>query len=222
MREQSREPKTRDEIESFLDSTTGEREAHEYLRGYPDLVCWTFVRTGGHSRYVFSEFPLGSRYKVDFVVLWCCSGLWEVHYIELEPVNDLILTKAGTPRKRLNGAIKQIDDWREYTGYHAGPVREDLARWAREKRDLLGHFPGDPLVNHSGNRLTDPGTYLRERFHIVIGRSKKTPEVMKSVGRFQEGRDLKISTYDRFVSVVADRQAHWERQLASVSASSSP
>jgi len=201
-----REPTTRGEIESFLDSVADEQQIHRYLADYPDLVCWTFVTSGGHSRYVFSQFPLGSRYKVDLVVLWCYSGAWEVHYIELEPVDDPIVTRAGTPGKRLRGAMKQVDDWRDYARMNPRAVRDELARYART-RDLLGYFPGEPLANYSGNYLLDPETYLKESYHIVIGREKAVgPHAMRNVRRL--GHDVTIATYDRFVRVVAEREAY--------------
>src|SRR6266481_6729184 len=77
-----------------LGSGSGERKILQFLKRNPELVLWAFVETGGHSRYVISEFPFGSDYRADFVVAFAVSGRWIVHFVELEPPDDKVFTKA--------------------------------------------------------------------------------------------------------------------------------
>jgi len=211
----SREPSDPDELRRFLDGCKGEREPVRYLHGYPDLVSWAFCRTGGHSRFLLSEFPLGSQSKVDVVALVSYSGAWEAHYIELEPVDDDVFTKKGTQSERLGIAIRQVNDWRHYIKIRPTEVRQDLARWVRQK-DLLGHFPTEPLSNQSGNHLDDMNTVVHERFHIVIGRtSRLSSENLRRFGQFGDGLSQPdLVSYDRFVQVVTERQASLRRPRA--------
>ena len=211
----SREPTDPDEVRRFLDGSKGEREPVRYLQQYPDLASWAFCRTGGHSRFLLSEFPLGSQYKMDVVALVSYSGAWEVHYVELEPVDDKVFTKNGVQSKRLGIAVRQVNDWRHYIKNRPAEVRQDLARWVRQK-DALGHFPTEPLANQSGNYLDDMNTVIHERFHIVIGRtSRLSPEGIRRFGQFGDGvSQPDLVPYDRFVQVVTDRQASLRRPRA--------
>ncbi|HJU06967.1 MAG TPA: Shedu anti-phage system protein SduA domain-containing protein, partial [Rhodanobacteraceae bacterium] len=114
-----------EDFASYLEKQKGERGISELLRTHPQLLYWTFCRASGHDRYVLREFPLGSRFVTDYVILNSYSGVWEVMFFELEPVECRPFTKAGVPSKRLAAAIKQIDDWSEYFSSHKGLIRED-------------------------------------------------------------------------------------------------
>ena len=61
-------------LEKIIDSGKGEREVCAFLAKYPEIIRWAFCRTGGHGTWVLKEYPLGSRYKVDYVVITCYSG----------------------------------------------------------------------------------------------------------------------------------------------------
>ena len=71
-----------EEFEAFLDAQKGERGISEFLKNRPQILYWTLCGGGGgHCRYVFREFPLGSSYVADFVVVNSYSGVWEVMFI---------------------------------------------------------------------------------------------------------------------------------------------
>ena len=94
------------DFQSFLDAQTGERQVADFIRQKPQVLYWALCGRSGHCRFVFHEFPLGSSFVADFVVLNSYSGVWEVKFVEFEPVDERIFTKAGVPAKRLAGAIK--------------------------------------------------------------------------------------------------------------------
>jgi hypothetical protein len=201
------------DYQSFLDSVSGEREIAEYLRTRPQLLYWMLCRRGGHARYVFKEFPLGNRYKADYVVLNSYSGVWEVLFIELEPVNAKFFTKAGTPSQRILGAIKQVDDWRRYFDEHKAQVRSDLVLWAAE-RDLLRYSSGETPLNLSGNLLADPETYLRDQYYIVAGRRESlNSKEARRKAEYYSAHSVEIISYDRISDVVTDRYANPEYWL---------
>lgn len=201
------------DFKNFLDSQEGERGISEFLQEHPQILYWTMCRRGGHGRYVFREFPLGSQYKADFVVLNSYSGVWEVMFIELEPVNDVVFTRGGKPSKRFSGALKQIDDWAEYYDEHKSHLRSELVRWAKSK-DILGYSDGEEPCNFSGHMLADPSSFLNESFHIVIGRRDKlSRDQHKRKASYSIKHNIEVMSYDRLTDLVNDRYSNsgsWE------------
>lgn len=192
-------------FEALLDNSKGEREVSAFLKAHPQVLYWTLCRGSGHMRYVFREFPLGSSYVVDFAVVNSYSGAWEVHFVELEPVDSKLFTKASVPSKRVAGAIKQIDDWRMYFENHKSVVRADLVRWAK-KRDLLGYDEGSDPCNYSNDRLSDPNTILFDRYWMFAGRRAQTPSDHHArKATFAPGRLIEFATYDRLLDLVKAR-----------------
>ena len=192
------------EFRRILDNEGGERAVAKYLCDNPEILYWTLCPSSGHARYVFCEFPLGSQYNVDVVILNSYSGTWEVYFVELEPVHDPVYTKAGIPSQRLAGAIKQLDDWREYVQQNPDAVRRDLVRWAME-RDKLGYTKREP-VNRSGDRLADSRTVILYRYQVVIGRSSKhSAEVRALAGRHALSHSQQVVSYDRLLHLVERR-----------------
>lgn len=198
------------EYPSLLDSTSGEREVSEHLRKCPQLLYWSLCRSSGHDRYVFREFPLGSSFKADFVVLNSYSGVWELFFVELEPVDSPLFTKAGVASKRLAGAIKQVDDWRRYFDENKAQLRADLVRWAKA-RDLLGYSSREEPSNFSGNRLADAATYLEARYVIIVGRRESFgPEEARRKAEYRTTHSVEIISYDRISDVVNSRYKNEE------------
>ena len=142
-----------DEFASFLAMQKGERGISEFLMTRPQLLYWAMCRAGGHCRFVFREFPLGASFVCDYVVVNSYSGVWEVKFIELEPVDAQAFTKAGVAARRLAGAVKQVDDWADYYESNKPQIRADLVKWATSK-DLLGYSETELPSNLSGDYLT--------------------------------------------------------------------
>ncbi len=193
------------EFESFLNIQKGERGISAFLKERPQLLYWATCRAGGHCRFVFREFPLGASFVCDFVVVNSYSGVWEVKFIELEPVDAQVFTKAGTAAKRLAGAVKQVDDWADYYETNKLQVRADLVEWAKT-RDILGYSEGKRPSNLSGDYLSDPLSYLAASFHIYIGRR----EMMDQAGhrrkaQYNSRHAVEVASYDRLLDLVKDR-----------------
>lgn len=154
---------------------------------------------------MFREFPLGSRYRADYVILNSYSGVWEVKFIELEPVDDPVFTKSGVPSRRLSGAIKQVDDWAEYYDVHKEQVRSDLVYWAKNN-DILGYDTRDEPSNYSGDKLADPRSYLSESFHIIAGRRNNIDrEGHRRKATYTSKHGIEIASYDRILDLAKVR-----------------
>jgi hypothetical protein len=187
-------------------SSSGERGAAAFLSSNPNILVWGFCRTGGHSIYALKEFHIGANYRADFVVCFSYSGTWEVHFIELEPVDDKIITKKGAPSNRLNSAISQLNDWREYVEANKSSVQSDLARWCRTK-DLLGWYPQDhPPTNYMGDYLHESGTHVWFKYHIIIGRrAVATKDIRRKMHQYCSDGYISIGTYDRFIDIAENQ-----------------
>jgi hypothetical protein len=55
-------------LEEILRKSSGERAIYQLLKKNPVLVLWSFHKIGGHSQYVLADFPIGIRYRADFVI----------------------------------------------------------------------------------------------------------------------------------------------------------
>ena len=200
-------------LEDILENGSGERGIARFFKEYPRPLYWTLCTASGHDRYMFSEFPLGSQYKCDLVVLNSYSGVWEVYFIELEPVDDPIFTKKGTPSLRASTAIRQVDDWREYVERNRDYVRSELVRWAK-KFDILRYSSREEPTNYSGDLLADTGTVILENYIVIIGRSSRaTKEIRGLVGRYSKGHNCELITYDRVLHLARTRyssEPNWD------------
>ncbi|GAT62215.1 Shedu anti-phage system protein SduA domain-containing protein [Paludibacter jiangxiensis] len=188
------------ELQSILAETKGEGEISSFLAHNPNLIRWAVCRTGGHSTYVLKEFPFGSKYKADFVVPMSYSGAWEVNIIELEPPDDIVITKEGLPSNRLNKAISQINDWKEYIARNPLEFRMDLSNWCI-KKDLLGFFNDKKTpTNNTGDLLNSPETAIFYNYYIFIGnRENVDNEKRRRVNQLRN--EIEIFTYGRFLDI---------------------
>ncbi len=193
------------EMRDILESEKDERKIASYLRDNPRIVYWTLCPASGHTRYAFSEFPLGSEFKADFVLLNSYSGAWEAYFIELEPIDDQLFTKNRTPSQRLATAIRQIDDWHGYIERNLESVRRDLVRWVK-KYDILGYSSTDNPCNGTGHYLADSNTVIWFKYAIVIGRSSMLNEEQRNLaGRYRNNHQAEVITYDRLLDLAERR-----------------
>jgi hypothetical protein len=196
----------KEELERILREGKGERKALSYLADNPEVVAWSVCKTTGHSVYVLKEFPLGNQFKADFVVPYSQSGSWTIHFIEIEPPDDHIINKDGTPSKRLNKALSQTSEWSAYIQSNPVHVRQDLARFCKE-RDLLGRMDrGKEPTNNTCDRLADPDTFIWYRYYIFIGnRMSASPEVRKQMNQRQSMlKETRLLTFGRFLDVAGN------------------
>ena len=190
-----------DGLLALLDTGASESAVRIYLTTNPLIALWSFAWTGGHSEYVLGEFQIGSRYRADLVVPFSYSGQWEVHFVELEPVDDVAITKDDKPSQRLNSAISQIADWADYIEHNRAQVQSDLSNWCVKHDNLKLYKDGEPC-NYTGDYLKDPESFIRFKYHIIIGRRARIDkEKRRKMNQYSKRTDIRIATYDRFLDV---------------------
>jgi hypothetical protein len=192
----------KDELVHTLEQANGEREIHSFLKKEPLLIWATFMHCGGHSDYVIPEFSLAGKHRADFVVMQSFSGGWNVAFIELEPIHERLFNQDGSQSTRLRGAIKQIDDWKNFRECEKASLCSHLAD-AAQKFDVL--YPERNLGREPScvtRPLRDPQTYLCCEYFIVMGRRKDLDERSNHAkSRIKPNHNIELATYDRFIQV---------------------
>jgi hypothetical protein len=190
-----------EKFENILNSSNDERTVSRFIKKNPWVLYWTICRLGGNNRFMFSEFPLGSEHKVDFLILNSTSFVWEAIFVELESVRTNFFNKNKTPTKKLAIATKQIAEWKRYIDIKKENIRKEFCEWT-VKKDLLGY--DEPSDNPSN--LIDPRNFLKFEFFIVMGRrSDVKSENNYYIGSYPDNYGVSLITYDRILDLAKKR-----------------
>jgi hypothetical protein len=190
-----------DKFENILNSSSDERTISRFIKKNPWLLYWTICRLGGNNRFMFSEFPLGSDHKVDFLILNSTSFVWEAIFVELESVKSNFFNKNRTPNKKLVIATQQIAEWKRYIDINKENIRKEFCK-RTAKKDLLGY--AEPSDNPSN--LIDPRTFLKFEFYIVMGRRTDVKsENIYYIGSYTDNYGVSLITYDRLLDLAKRR-----------------
>jgi hypothetical protein len=185
----------------ILETGKGERPVKRFLKKYAWVVAERFHKIA-HATYVVSEFPFGSDYRADFVVLGGFSGGWEIHFIELEPPDSPLFTKSGVPAKRLNGAMHQVDSWRIFIDQNRQDVLRELSKHTM-KHDLLRGPNTEEPTDSIGWHLSNSKASLHWYYDIVIGRRADLDrDALVKKAAFGLNHHIEVMTYDRFFPVI--------------------
>jgi hypothetical protein len=184
----------RPDVESALASAQSEHDIHRFLASNRGLLAEAL----GYPRrkplaLVLSKFPLGSSYIPDFVVFFWDSNIFRVALIELEPVNDPVVTRAGVGSARLSSAVKQVADWKRWLEHGGSDLVLSLRRTVWE-------FAPDHLAEFFASHWVFSDT--RYEFFIFIGRSSVwTPITTDHVNAIRGLYDpaVKVYSYDRLL-----------------------
>ena len=198
-------------ILKVLDTASGERQVHSFLKKHDFLVGMAF-HSNTHPCGVVSEFKLGAELRCDFLVLSCCSAWWTADFVELKSPNARFYLKDGTPSKALRIANKQIRERKLWTRENEAYLRSRLS----DLFERIGlHASGASSIPDAATEIRDPRCLLACDFHIVIGRRKRLSAADQRA-RVQESRDsgVSIATYERLVETACryDSASRFERE----------
>lgn len=187
------------DIENALCCAEKEEDIHKFLAAHRGIVTECL----GHPRkkplsLVLSKFPLGSRHIPDLAVFAWDSNIFRIALIELEPVSDPVVTKAGRPSARLSSAMKQVADWKRWVEHGGSELVLEL------RRTLWEHAP-EHLTEFFATHWIFSAT--RYEFAIFIGRSSTwspvTTEHINSIRGLHDSA-VRIYSYDRFLRYAKD------------------
>ena len=155
--------------EELNDALTNARNEHDidvYLKQNLDLISvlneqsWNCVLPQ-------AEFPIGTKYRADFIILSACSGYWNCVLIEMQSPHDIIYNKSNEQSRGLREALRQIQDWKMYIQTNEPAFREQLATLAADKPAFCSNAD---IHTHASTELRDPKTVVDYKYKILIGR----------------------------------------------------
>jgi hypothetical protein len=193
-------------LKKVLGSARSERPIARWLKCNPLVLCHA-VCSFPFAQYLVAEFPLGSDYKADFVLLGPYSGGWEIHFVELEPPNERLFTRGGVQAKRLREAVKQVDDWRSFIDKNRACVIRDLAKFA-QKKNLLREETEDEPSDNCGRPISHPKSIFDWYFSVIIGRRKSMHEddILRKAA-FRSQHSIEVMTHDRLLDMTTKLDA---------------
>lgn len=116
----------RDRFAALLDGTAcTERQVLEFIR---TERAWPLVGAilhhgcscgfGHHEAYLFREFPLGTNYVADYLLVGKGSGGYEFLFVELESPQGAVTTRDGGFGAAIRKGIAQAESWRRWLDAH--------------------------------------------------------------------------------------------------------
>lgn len=196
-------------LEKLLAADPDERGVHRFLKDFPYIIIHTFNVSWNYYLCV-PEFPVGSQYRADFLVLSADSGCWHVVFIELESPRAQLYLGDGTPSRTLRIASRQIEDWVNAFSVEDRELRYRLSRLLAE-RDVAAQNGWSRGHKKAEAEILDPRTWLRAKYHIVIGRrGRLSPEEQNRRARPGAGYPAPLATYDRLVMTAKEIESNCE------------
>lgn len=143
---------------------------------------------GHHGAYLFKEFPLGTSYKVDYLLIGDSSEGHHLVFVELESVNGKTSRKDGRFSVSVNSGINQVKDWKHWLESNYNSLKETFNKYKLDTKAL----PNE-LLEYNSNRI---------HYVVVSGRRKdycqKTYEERLEYKRLN---DINIMHYDNVIDL---------------------
>lgn len=130
-------------------------------------------RFGHHSTYLFPEFPLGTSYKADYLIIGENSGGYEFVFVELENIKGYITVQDGELGNTFRKGILQVKDWQ---------------RWLQENYAALSEY----FEKHYNREKSLPKEFMKyddTRIHYVVVAGKREDFSEKTYRIAREYRD---------------------------------
>ncbi len=115
------------------DSDTTERHILNHINNSESLLIIgsllkKYYNFGHHEAHAFREFPLGTSYKVDYLLVGRNSDGWHFVFIELEAPSGSVTVNNGDFGAVFRKGKSQIDDWDLWLEQNYGSLQEYFQR----------------------------------------------------------------------------------------------
>ena len=182
------------EFESLIgNSNSNERDVLNFIN---DNMFYISIQslldefnTGNHGAYLFKEFPLSEKYKVDYLLIGMNSGGYEFVFIELEAPYKNITKKNGDFGSTIRKGISQIEDWDAWIDSYFLNLRSTFDKCKNSNKELPSEF-----INLDKSRI---------HFAIIAGRRSDFSEKTYQKGR-KNRHKFRLFHYDNLI----DNTAH--------------
>lgn len=160
--------------------TISERDILNYINQTPafhiigSILRGCHFHFGHHSAYLFPEFPLGTSYKADYLIIGKSSGGHEFVFVELENPKGNITVQDGELGNTFRKGIIQVKDWQ---------------RWLQENYITLSEY----FEAHCNRNETLPKEFIKfdsTRFHYVVVAGTRKDFTDKTYRIAREHKDM--------------------------------
>lgn len=122
---------------------------------------------GHHSAYLFREFPLGNKYRADYLLIGDSSDGHQFLFVELEHPRFRTVMRKGYFGEGIRKGDNQVRDWKEFLDAHYDIFRETLREYSNkvlpEEFDHFDRTRFNYIVVCGRREDFDKKTYLRAR-----------------------------------------------------------
>lgn len=144
---------------------------------------------GHHEAHIFPEFPLGTSYKVDYLILGRNSDGWHFIFTELEAPHGGITTKDGRLGNAFRKGLTQTENWNIWLEQNFSSLQE----YFRRHISLKSNLP-DELCRLDKSRIN---------YAIIAGRRNDFNEITYRIRREAFRRDQTLLLhYDNLLDSV--------------------
>lgn len=178
------------EFEQLLSSdTVKEQDILNYINKTPafhiiaSILRGCSFHFGHHGAYLFPEFPLGTSYKADYLIIGKNSGGHEFVFVELENPKGNITIQDGELGNTFRKGIIQVKNWK---------------RWLQENYSYLSEY----FETHCNRNQTLPKEFMKfdsTRLHYVVvaGRRKDFTDKTYQIAReYKDNEKIQLLHYD--------------------------
>lgn len=185
-----------DALQCFLNQENiNENDLQRFLERHS---CYLVPEQFGHGvmhSALISKFPLGIKYKTDYVYLCKDTVHWTLYLVELEDAKKTLFRSDGRMTSELTQAIGQIHDWKYYIDSGEGKA---FIQYALKRFLWFNPLFGNNPINF--------------KYILVIGRSNlETLEYEKKIRYTNSSNDIILLTYDNLINNVRENNQWGER-----------
>lgn len=181
-----------EEFKAVLGTAKNEHDVDAYLKKHKELLRGI----GGlywNCMVIQPEFPIGTKYRADFIILCACSGCWKCVLIEIQSSTTAIFNKNHQFSRELNEAYNQLADWKSYIKMNETAFRNQLASLLKGEAARCSNAA---IHIWAETEIRDPMTVVEFEYRVIIGRRSSLD---LDDNRRRNFLGFEIITYDRLL-----------------------
>ena len=91
---------------------------------------------GHHDAFLFKEFPLGTRYVADYLLIGRSSDGYSFVFVEFEHPYRNIKLQDGELGEAFRKGISQVTDWKRFLESHYNAISDELKKHSNPKNNM--------------------------------------------------------------------------------------
>lgn len=137
-----------------------------------------------HEAVLFKEFPLGTRYRADYLLAGRASGGWQFVFVEFENPYGSITVRSGDFGETIRKGLNQINQWKLFIEGHYSVLTSEFEKYAVRLLDT-------EFTKFDSTRM---------HYAVVAGRRSDYCDYTRRLQRLEEEREnIKILHYDNIL-----------------------